>query len=415
MQSAFAHTRASSYVLHSSHPRRGVSLLEVLISMFIILFGLLGVAALLELGRSEVVVASREDRAMACGVSALADMTARGMLNPNRWVGWYDQAPATGLGWWAPVPAPNPPWVYQLPSNQTAAWRRVGDVEGKLFGPCVIDPLYILRTITPASTPTEIANQVARFPYVPGVPAMRRLFVDVSKPGGSPLTLNVTTLAAIADRQFTWPDDQVFDIPKDPQQRPTRLFDATGAGVFEGNYSWLATVAPRSDGFVDVSVAVFYQRDFTPPSAPADPDKPGERVLAWTDSANAVQPGVQFFGGGWGGGDVRLLVDSVDSPVLGRARSPAYLDVREGDWIFVYGVSGGQSILRWYRVIAVGEEATLLNPAQPPSNTNPWTRLVTLAGPDWRIDNDNNGVPEAWGVVCTGVAGVCTETIKVDD
>jgi len=391
-----------------------VSLLEVLISMFIILFGLLGVAALLEIGRSEVVVAAREDRAMACGASALADMSARGLLDPRRWVGWYDQAPATGSGWWAPVTPPYPPWVYPLAPNQTAAWRRVGDVEGQLFGACVIDPLYILRTITTSSTPLEIANQVARFPYAPGVPAMRRVFVDLSTPGGSPLTVDVAALASLADRQFTWPDDAVFDLPADAQQRPSRLFDAAGVGLFEGNYSWMATAAARDDGHAEVSVVVFYQRDFTPPSAPADPEKPGERVIAWTDSSNVVQPGVVFVGAGWGGGDVRLQVDSVDSAVLGPARRPAYLDVRENDWMLIYGVSGGQSVLRWYRVIAVAGEATLLNPAQPPSPTNPWTRLVTLAGPDWRIDNNHDGVVDnAWGVLCTGVAGVSTQVMRL--
>ncbi len=392
-----------------------MGLLEVLISMFIILFGLLGVAALLEIGRSDVVLAARQDRALACAESAMAEMSSRGMLDPRRWLGWYDQAPATSLGWWAPVPPPAPPWVYQIAPNQTAAWRRVGNVDGEQFGACVIDPLYILRTISPSSTPADIASQVARFPYVPGVLAMRRVFLDVSDRGGSPVNFNVAVLADLSDRLFTWPDDVAFDLPADPQLRPKRLFDAVGRGLFEGNYSWMATVAGRGDGQAEISVVVFYQRDFSPPASPDEPEKPGERAIAWTDSANMVQPGVVFVGGGWGGGDVRLQVDSVASSILGPAKSPAYLDVRENDWLLVYGISGGQWVLRWYRVIAVAGEPTLLNPSQPPSNTNPWTRSVTLAGPDWRIDNNNDGVVDnAWGVLCTGVVGVSTQVTRLD-
>ena len=382
--------------------------------MFIILFGLLGVAALLELGRFDSALASRQDRAAACAESAFADLNARRLVDPRCWIRWYDQPPFTSLPYWAPVAAPYPPWVYNVAPNQTAAWRRVGDAEANPQGAYVIDPLYILRNLSSSSTPVEIASQVARFPYSPSIPAMPRVFVDAPNRLGVPLTVDVATLAALADRQFIWPDDQVFDLPKDPQQRPKRMFDGANVGFYEGNYSWMATVA-ADGGAYEVSIVVFYQRDFSPPSAPADPDMPGERILAYTDSSGAVQPGVVFLGGGWGGGDVRLQVDSINSAALGPAKKPAYLDLREGDWILLYGFSAGQWTIRWYRVISVGGEATLLNPNQPPSNTNPWTRLVTLAGPDWRIDNNQDGViDDAWGVLCTGVVGVYTHVVTRD-
>ncbi len=52
--------------------RRGVSLVEILICLFIILFGLLGVAALLPVGRYDIMVAARADRGAACAAPPCA-------------------------------------------------------------------------------------------------------------------------------------------------------------------------------------------------------------------------------------------------------------------------------------------------------------------------------------------------------
>ena len=48
-----------------------MTLLEVLISIFVILIGMLGVAAVIPAGRAELVEAAKADRSSACGASAV--------------------------------------------------------------------------------------------------------------------------------------------------------------------------------------------------------------------------------------------------------------------------------------------------------------------------------------------------------
>lgn len=405
-----------------------MSLIELLISMFMILFGLLSVAALLEVGRHEFGAAGRFDRAMACGRSGLADLKTRGLIDPNRFVGWYDQPPYTnatnypywahqwvdsGGGNWVDNVTPDyAPWVYDLGGGgggppPTAGWRRVGRTEGAAsFGACVLDPLYIMNNVSLTSPIAQVRTDAAYFPYTPGAPlAMRRVFMDISDSTSvpstldpNPLTLDPKVLAALTDRWFGWGDDLSLDMPKDPQQRPVRVFDAAGLAQNEGNYSWMVTVTPTgSDYRYEVSVVVFYQRDFSPPSNPLDGAKPGERWLRVVFDAPTV---------GIGGGDATLWR---------RATDPEeWLDVRENDWILLggYKVVPSQIVYQWYRVISVESAETAV----------PLSRRVTLAGPDWSPDwaaADFNGDSNydyqdgSMGIICSGVIGVYSETMDV--
>ena len=65
--------------------RRGISLLEVLISMFVLLFGLMGVAAIFPVGNHYAGRGEQFDRGSALAESAFADLKARGMLKPELW------------------------------------------------------------------------------------------------------------------------------------------------------------------------------------------------------------------------------------------------------------------------------------------------------------------------------------------
>ncbi len=366
----------SSLIPHPSAARRGVSLMEVLVSMGLILFGLFAVAALLEVGRSEMGSATRMDRALACGRSGLAEVKIRGMDDPNQWQAWYD-ANNPYPGWTSSSPTPG---RYTVPTYEPQL---------QYYQAYAIDPLYIARFLNenPGATPTEIAFNTARFPY--GTTAalyMARCSFGTGGAGN----------LALFDRMFIWPDDQVFNIPKALDQRPTRQFDSSGIPQSEGNYSWLMTVCPpgteAGQNVVDrsvyeVSVVVFYQRDFSPPMSPTDPDKPGERVVT-----------VSFTGGG----DVTLGKAATD-PVN-------TLDVRENDWILIGGRAGTRNVFKWYRVITAESAET--------AATN--TRRATLAGPDWPsalgIDTNGDGIADLppQGILFTGVAGVYTSVVSVN-
>ena len=70
--------------LESERPahRRGVSLLEVLAAIGVLSIGLLGLAALLPIGRYTIAEATKADRAGHCGRAALRNVVVRRMLDP---------------------------------------------------------------------------------------------------------------------------------------------------------------------------------------------------------------------------------------------------------------------------------------------------------------------------------------------
>lgn len=77
-------------LLSQSAPRRsrqGLSILEVLVASFILLFGLMGVAAMFPVGQLYVAEATRHDTASSVGQAAFNDIQVRGLLNPEMWIG----------------------------------------------------------------------------------------------------------------------------------------------------------------------------------------------------------------------------------------------------------------------------------------------------------------------------------------
>ncbi len=397
--------------------------------MFIILFGLLGVAALLEVGRSELGVSTRQDRAMACGVSGLAEVRARQYPNANG----------------KPCFLANPYLWQQAVTNpqNNLAYGPVTDQGGQTHNEAVdarrsfcIDPLYVAANSSFVGGNYVVANYINEFPYrdqsvpdppnypTPPPPPQRMLRMtcwpripNPNYPPNPPPYIFSSTDPNVHrtyfDRLFTWPDDQVFDLPPDPQQRPQRLFDpTTGIGQLEGNYSWLLTVTPTSPAdFIDasnipyhdlqtpyphsykVSVAVFYKRDFQPPPTTFDGNtEPAER-LVWAD----------VIGGGYAGGDMRLWIAQAD---MGQTQASAYLNVRQNEWLMLCGTDGMRQRFQWYRIIATGE---VYQENSPPGPVARWCRNVTLAGPDWA-----SAVPTA-AALFTGIVAVYPDPDPIED
>lgn len=65
--------------------RRGITLMEVLISLGILSVGLASVVALIPAGGSQAKLSVIEDRRAALGYAAMSDAINRGILNPARW------------------------------------------------------------------------------------------------------------------------------------------------------------------------------------------------------------------------------------------------------------------------------------------------------------------------------------------
>jgi len=380
--------------------RSGVSLMEVLIGTFVLSVGMLGLAALIPIGRFAIVETGKADRAGACGRAGLRELKVQRMLDPTTWW-WYDSAAnnlASVVVFPPPTPPPTPPpYIADDPttSEPMAAFA--------------IDPMQMAR----AAVDGNLAL-VSRFPYddptTATAPRMTRITL------ASMLDVNTGELSLpLARRSFVWRDELLFEMPEDVTGRPRRLVRNGTSGdvgpypqMFSGevsfppgtplvpqtdeNYSWIATVTPAivENGMnpmirrlYSVSIVVFWKRDYTvDTSAPT----PTERVVT-----------ARMIGDGYGGGDVELT------------GSPPWLQVKENQWLMLCGQVGSpdKPVFQWYRVISAAE-----------ADGN--SRYVTLAGPDWStswntVDIDNNGVMDAaHAVLLDGVIGVYTTMIDLD-
>lgn len=334
--------------------RRGISLLEVLISMFILLVGLAGIASLLPAGRSEIMSGVKLDYAMMLGRNAFRELKSRGYLKPP------PTASATPFadGWFEVATTPTFRKVWRPDLNASLPFDL--SVVGPTAAPAiVIDPLG------------AYAGYDSQFPQLPvGTvgPFLRRV---------TPLgDQNGTNQKLLAESIFRCPDD-LYVIPntitkKDPPQQQI----VSNKRLSAGSYSWIATIVPDPTTSavgtkVCVSVAVMYKRDLSFPGA-------GEnncRVIALP-------------GSGLSGGEV-LLYDPI---------TPLVKPVRPGQWIMLAGEvpTGTLKHFRWYRVVAANP-ITEINQSDPTKavpgltvpgdlqNSSIKVQLVTLAGGDWSV------------------------------
>jgi prepilin-type N-terminal cleavage/methylation domain-containing protein len=235
--------------------RRGLTLLEVLISMLIISVGILGLLALLPLAQNQAARGLASDRAAACGQNAVADFNARLMHDPATWC-----QPGGGAAF---VPA-------------------------GAQGFC-IDPMFAARhgaTTFPDAT-------------VAGLTAMPRISLRSSLPSGAAMP------QAMADYVFSAHDDLIFDPSGTVGVPPSQQLGAGGAvRQTTGQFSWMATmtqiqVGPGKQRAYQCCIAVFNNRLW----------QRGE------DRVGQIAAG-DFYSGGISGGDVRVSFPAgVDSTI----------------------------------------------------------------------------------------------------
>ena len=433
--------------------------MEVLISVFILSVGLMGLLALIPIGTIDVLEAVKADRGSSAGRAVNHDVKVRRMCYPAMWMNHMQSDDPIMLG----------------NATSTQTWWDLDDLremnpdspveEGHSI---CIDPLFIAKAHAPfGSTGSLPASWPGRaFPYYldnDPAPAAAGMLgpVPMTTPAEPPRMTRVSLRSwpstwapmmsfGLADRIFSWQDDLIFNLPTDGTLRPEIQPSDVGRGQSTGNYTWMATLTP-ADGQADVlttdrrlynySVVVFYKRNLNPPVAnPAsvlanDPyyawrladrsvGPPSERIVF----ADLLTPGVSF-----GGGDVRLRLLTNSALPNSDPNAPEQSDftkLRPGNWILLSGIlvpSGGEhrSVFQWYRVVALGDGPTLWDPSHPtdpqptPSMQPEWVRDVTLAGPDWQPGpfQDVDGVATygtLYATLIEGVVAVYTRTIELD-
>jgi len=180
-------------------------------------------------------------------------------------------------------------------------------------------------------------------------------------------------------QEFVAQDDLVFDLPDDRTAMPEQNYGETANSLatptkrqWQGRFSWMATLAPKDGNATDqyiLSIIVFHRRDTTMTMAYGG----GQRDPP--DNERLVRV-AQFYGLGFGGGDVQLQT-------IRDQRSD--LEIKGGEWVMLSArvdvdenrstyPTSDPALFRWYRVLSVDGDI---------QGTGPYTRDVTLQGLDW--------------------------------
>jgi hypothetical protein len=345
--------------------RQGISLLEVLISIFILAVGMLSIASLLPVGGYQAQKATIEDRKSVIGQNAFHEFRTRGMANAQNW-----RISPT-------LPAPQ-----TFPQPRSVA----------------IDPLALTAPHPVGRDPSgpngPNGNASAQFPRptpsATNAPWMSRIGLkSVSK---EPVTKELTPSEALQAYQFAQQifisrDETVFEenqVDPDAPAISKWELDASGQPMrrqYGGDFSWLATLTPVYFNLTPpgqwvwsaeyhLSLVIFYKRNLTALA--------NEQGVAYERQVAVKQqnPDVELAGFGLGGGELLLEGSAADT------------EVKQGNWVMVCGYYGNPSlnkpVFRWYRVATVGA-FDLVDNARP----------VTLAGPDW-IGATNPSKPSQW-------------------
>ena len=409
-------------------PPTGITLMEVLISMFVLLFGLMGVAAIFPVGNHYVVQGEKFDRGNALATNAFEEMRARGMLDTERWLYAGNTAANT-------TETGDALFIDSLSVNDQSRYFRfnMNPAVGNPYGPgnaFVIDPMgaadttnFAFLDIWPINADatgnqSEFLNPWINDPASPWYNQasvgqrwpVRRITLPSPIPGGGGLSQPMPL--PVAESIFRLRDDLQVELPEN-DDHPGVLRWRTSGNLFltrdyQGNFSWMATVVPltlagrdalepadRDIHPYEVSVVIFYKRVNTPTAET-------ERLV----NAELLT-----------GGELVMY----DANGTASQFDEQFRDVKPGDWLAVMGVNQttGAFMLKWYRMLALDEEAAIDNLPSGSAN-NVAVRRAMLLGPDWHYPRDpTTGIP-ATGVanlrvaIIPGVASVVTREMELE-
>ena len=193
--------------------RRGISLMEVLISMGILTIGLVSVISLIPAGRSQALKASAIDRSAALAQNAAADFINRGFLRPSGWTA--------------------------MPSSNIAVFDPLFDPLGTLFWTNTLS-LSVIQPRIDAVTTTSSAHAITS-----GSSAIRDLLMR----GEDDIRYSTDNVGADA-----------------PPVALLSYSSTSGRHVFDGSFSYLATLSGSTTSwkpgdYKTLTIVTFNKRD----------------------------------------------------------------------------------------------------------------------------------------------------------
>lgn len=399
--------------------RHGLTLLEVLISIFVVAIGMLSLMALIPVGKHQLAKAGTADRSAAVGTAAWTRIQAAGIFRP-----WHRRPSVAGAT----------PRSYWTAADGTLLY----DTNAPAWSFCV-DPIGVAVN----------GGAVAAFPYSGTGPVMPRITIEPYLTPAARAQLVLRLFTGDDEVQFSAPEgdertrlvysvgpDGVWGYPGTDDDGNGTVDDATEAGMagqhlvdddgngiiddplemgddipqFAGKYSWMITATPSESYGVTATDAMTYSIQivvFERRVAQANPTAPvpSER-RCFFHAANAI------------GNDGRLQLDG--------AGEEYFRDVRVNRWLMLaaeqepVGAATFPTLFRWYRVAGLGDAKDYDGDGSIDGCD------VTLAGPDWSF-TDAAGTPllqdadadattglSLHAILVDGVVGVFEKTISVE-
>jgi hypothetical protein len=356
---------------------RAISLVEVIFAMGVILIGLVGVMSILPLAGRR----AQDSVSLSVG-AAMGDSVVK-QLSSHRWFSsgrLITRNLSTGV--FEVIDGSEPFCIDPAFVSGNTFSALSNGYETRLFP-------FFKENHDPTVDPSIEHTAGNAWPAVQ--PRMRR--VGISRQTSPIVAMTLSEAFHVADSG----DDLLVKRPQartDDIFRPGFRATAVPGGLSyasrfgTGEFSWIATVNPRGDGYATLSVAIIRnrQRSFAVPEVPAtNPERnTTDERLAYVSFASG------FVGGA--GGEVHLV-----------SNSNTVFRIRSGDWIMLSNTRSGTTSHRWYRVAAAdaldrageperfsGDPGALVDPDTqigtrlPGTNSRQlWRRTVYLSGPDW--------------------------------
>jgi hypothetical protein len=412
--------------LKPNRHRRGISLIETLFAIGVLMVGMLGIAAVLSTAGKNAVDSRTLGASQVLANSWLNELYARNIQNPVNWVRpVYNSATDAwewhGMGSASPLAMPNssycidPLGFSNLPGFPGAA--------------------RVTTAVNPSSLSSESNYSAQFFPYY-GPPALNdstltasmlnlpmvNPLVDptaaVSTTGGLnwtsfPRMMRVTLGAPgfpatgkLAEEIFASQNEIAEIKSSDTTRHVLRGFESVGTSIQKTatrqEFSWFATLTPKSNNSGTyssdyiLSLVVVKNRDRVleiigpTPAGLGDPRSvPSGETIAW---AVPLDTGATPAGGFNGGGGGRVLL-------VGSAATESH--TASGQWIMLSRFDSvlGRGVHAWYRIATCDQDSRLMPVGSIPTEYgvagftlpfgvgNPalpvWVREVTLSGRDW--------------------------------
>lgn len=385
--------------------RRGVSLMEVLVSIGVVAVGLMGVATLIPLAFQQAEAGAQNERKSSLSQRAFREFQVQGMADSRRWV------EASPLLFGDPI---QPVGLHTITTAPIAAPVVARDSTGIPRTAVCIDPRWVANNTFEASSVNIKADISNHFTF----PAMKTadfsandvreykgdaFYADVKAPAVMPrvsLTpaFGVGSIMSLAqaDEVFSGQDDLTFELPDQADLPPvqTPLTGASGPTkrYAEGGFSWFATLVPE-EGMSDLyklSIAVTHQRNLAGQEIALPVISPDMRTF---------EPDVPGSGVSFGGGDI-----VVDTSVLGTTELP----FSAGEYVMLSrhaAVQAGafRQRFQWYRIVSIE------------NLSEQGSALLTLNGADWDFKPVDVPVVEQTYLLYTpGVTSVYEKTIRLE-